>query len=278
MNKQVCETHRAELEESPGGPAQSVALRAHLAACAPCEQFRRERASLRSLVGGLGRVAAPDDFEFRLRARMAAAGGTRRARPFHFNFRFVPGVASVALAVCFVSVSAWIYLKREPAPQSPETPTRAATVAPTAVTETALTKDDAPVVSHENPLKKDDELATSSTPERLSKMRDASNVRARFNGKGSDRAARETGSAAVFDARSAPILSASSSTPGELASLPTTTVAVRTASVPLQVVLRDASGAARIVPMSSVSFGSQELVRQGRNTMHVSHTVKEGVW
>ena len=56
------------------------------------------------------------------------------------------------------------------------------------------------------------------------------------------------------------------------------TIAVRTPSVPLRVVLRDESGAARVVSMNSVSFGAQELVRQGRNVVPVSYTDKKGVW
>jgi hypothetical protein len=276
MNKHVCETHRVEIEEASGGPAQSASLREHLGACAPCEQFQRERASLRRLVGGLERVTAPADFEFRLRARMATTEGARRAKPFRFGF--VPGVASVALAVCFVSVSAWIYLKREPAANRPDAPTRASAVAPAAAPESALQKDPASNVAVEKPLKEGDELATSSTPQRAVKLRDASTFRARFNGKGSGRAERGAGGVATFDVRPAPILNASSPTPGEVASLPTTTVALRTAAVPLQIVLRDESGAARVVPMSSVSFGSQELVRQGRGAMPVSYAVTEGVW
>jgi hypothetical protein len=281
MNMQVCEMHRAEIEESPGGAHGSPSLREHLAACAPCEQFRRERASLRGLVGGLEKVAAPADFEFRLRARMAASEGARRARPL--RFRFVPGVASVALAVCFVSVSAWVYLRREPVPNRPETPTRASAVAP--APESAAVKDDAPLLVGGNPskerdeLKEREELVASATPQRAYKVRAAaSTFRARPDGKGSDRAGSQAGNDAVFEVLPAPILNASANAPGGSASTHAMGVAVRTPAVPLQVVLRDASGAARVVPMSSVSFGSQELVRQGRNAMPVSHTVKEGVW
>lgn len=276
MNKQVCETHRAEIEEAPGSPAESASLREHLGACAPCEQFRRERASLCQLVGGLERVAAPADFEFRLRARMAAAEGARRAKPFRFGF--VPGVASVALAACFVFVSAWIYLKREPASNRPAAPSLASTVAPAPVPESGIKNDAAANVSGEKPLREGEETASVSTPQRVVKAHGASTLRARFNGKGSERAERGAGGVATFDSRPAPILKASSLTPGEVASLPMTTVALRTASVPLQVVLRDASGAARVVPMSAVSFGAQELVRQGRNATPVSHAVTEGVW
>lgn len=276
MNKHVCETHRAEIEESAADSAQSHALREHLAACRPCEQFRRERASLRLLVGGLGKVAAPADFEFRLRARMASAeGGARRAKRFRLGF--VPGLASVALAACFVSVSAWIYLKRQPAPNRPDAPALASTAAPSATPESASAKDAPPAVVDETSLKRDSELAFSTPPRRDLKMRAASTIRARLEGKGAERAEREAGSA-VFDSHAATILNASSSRQTELASLPTTAVAVRTSAVPLQVVLRDETGAVRVVPMRSVSFGSQGLVRQGRNAEPVSHTDKEGVW
>ena len=276
MNKHVCETHRAEIEETVGdGSNLGRSLREHLAACAPCKEFLRERAALRVLVGGLGKVDAPADFEFRLRARMASAGGRRRI--WRFDFGFVPSIASVALAVCFVSVSAWVYLKREPAPNQSAAPTSASAVVPSAVPESASKENTTPAVVGEKPLKEVTELASSTSPRKVNKGGGTSTLNARLDGKGINRAEGATGNA-VFDSRPAPILNSSSLKHTELASLPTTAVAVRTSAVPLQVVLRDETGAVRVVPMRSVSFGSQELVRQGRNTVPVSYTDKEGVW
>ena len=276
MNKHVCETHRAEIEELSAESPPSAALREHLSACAPCEQFRRERASLRLLVGGLGKVTAPADFDFRLRARMASAGGdARRARTFRFGF--VPGLASVALAVCFVSVSAWVYLRREAAPNQTAATTSAPAVVTPSVPQSSLTKGDAPVVVDVKSSKEAPEVASSASPQRVNKSRGTSTLHARLDGKGTNRAEGATGNA-VFDSQPAPILNSTTVTSTELASLPTTAVAVRTSAVPLQVVLRDETGAVRLVPMRSVSFGSQELVRQGRNTVPASYTDKEGVW
>ncbi len=109
-----CKVIRAEIEETVGGAWLSRGTEAHLAACANCLSFYKEREALRRLVGNLERVEAPGDFEFRLRARMAAAKETKGTRPF--VFRFAPGFASFALAAVFVAAVAGAYYFKSTAP------------------------------------------------------------------------------------------------------------------------------------------------------------------
>jgi hypothetical protein len=272
-----CKLHRAEIEESAGGLPQSAGLRAHLATCPHCDHFRQERAAIRQLVGGLEKVTAPADFEFRLRARLAAADSARRFQPF--RLRFVPGVASVALAACFLVFSASIYLRRE----STTNPTANPSSGSALTTQSLSTS--APLNAHadqnveiDRDRKQGSEIV--SLPPRVTKHRGASNIRAGLVGKDHARLGRGAGTAATFDSRSAPVLNIAASASREQTSSRTTTpaVGVRTPAVPLQVVLRDERGAARLVSMRSVSFGAQELVRRGRNVVPVSYTDKEGVW
>src|SRR3954469_25315396 len=96
MNCQACQI---EIEELELGELLSEAARMHIRACSPCRAFHDERQSLRKLVGSLEPVAAPSDFDFRLRARLAAVsnGGSR-----HFSLRSVLSSApAVALAASF---------------------------------------------------------------------------------------------------------------------------------------------------------------------------------
>ena len=68
-----CKVYRREIEEAAESAHVSTGARTHAASCRTCGDELRERESLRALVSGLGKVEAPADFEFRLRARMAAA-------------------------------------------------------------------------------------------------------------------------------------------------------------------------------------------------------------
>ena len=63
-----------------------------------------ERLALRRLVGALGTVPAPPDFDFRLRARLAAVKGANDHRLARHGF--APGHAAIALAASFALVVA----------------------------------------------------------------------------------------------------------------------------------------------------------------------------
>src|SRR5689334_10091972 len=110
-----CKAYRREIEEAAEGGSASAGLRAHAARCRACAEELRERESVRALVGGLGRVGAPADFEFRLRARMAAAKAEGRGGRFG-GARWLYGFAPVAVAACFVVVSATLYFRQAARP------------------------------------------------------------------------------------------------------------------------------------------------------------------
>ena len=278
-----CKAHRAELEEGAGVKShQSTGLQEHLETCGPCDQFKREGASLRRLVGGLEKVTAPPDFEFRLRARMAAAESARRNHPF--RPRFVPGVASVALAACFLVLSATVYLRRDSSTNQPEAPQSVSTVTPSAAPSAPpalATTGHAPTGSDaRNGEAGPQDLEIAASPRPITKGRPGSNLRAGLLGKNVADVKRGAGRAATFESRPAPVINISSPPTREQTSSRTSTpaVALRTPAMPLQVFLRDERGAARLVSMRSVSFGAQEIVRRGRNVVPASYTDKEGVW
>jgi hypothetical protein len=72
MRETKCELVCRELEELLLDEQFSDAAAEHLEMCADCREFERQQTKLRQIVGSLGTVNAPADFDFRLRARLAA--------------------------------------------------------------------------------------------------------------------------------------------------------------------------------------------------------------
>ena len=81
MRKNNCEVIRRELDELMLDETCSSAAMEHLRECAACREFHQTQTKLRQMVGGLGTVAAPPDFDFRLRARLA---GESNSASFHY--------------------------------------------------------------------------------------------------------------------------------------------------------------------------------------------------
>jgi hypothetical protein len=80
MKNKNCFPFASEIEEAASANRRiGPAAREHLAACADCSGAFGEHSRLRELISGLEPVTAPADFEFRLRARMAAGASRRSA-------------------------------------------------------------------------------------------------------------------------------------------------------------------------------------------------------
>jgi len=71
MRKNICRVVRKELDELMLGETGSASAVEHLRECAVCREFHQQQTKLRQIVGSLGTVSAPADFDFRLRARLA---------------------------------------------------------------------------------------------------------------------------------------------------------------------------------------------------------------
>lgn len=100
MRKNDCELIRRELEELMLGEAQSSAASQHLRECASCREFHERQTKLRQIVGSLGTVQAPADFDFRLRARLANQGNGMPAIYWPFSRR---GLAVAAMVLMFAT-------------------------------------------------------------------------------------------------------------------------------------------------------------------------------
>jgi hypothetical protein len=98
MKDKRCEPVRRELEELMLNEDFSAATAEHLETCSDCRDFQRQQMKLRQIVGSLGTVNAPADFDFRLRARLAADS---QAPSFRFWTFAVKGLATAAVLVVF---------------------------------------------------------------------------------------------------------------------------------------------------------------------------------
>jgi len=117
MRKNICELVRRELDELMLDETCSTSALEHLRECGECREFHEKQTKLRQIVGSLGTVAAPADFDFRLRARLANESGSA-ASPFSFvawqSLR--RGFAAVAVLVVFATGA---YLVRNALNQPP---------------------------------------------------------------------------------------------------------------------------------------------------------------
>jgi hypothetical protein len=98
MRKNNCEVIRRELDELMLDEAWSSAASEHLRECASCREFNDQQTKLRQIVGSLGTVEAPADFDFRLRARLAQGNGSSVYWPFARR-----GLAVAAMVLVFAT-------------------------------------------------------------------------------------------------------------------------------------------------------------------------------
>ena len=118
IKSRACRSPRREIDQAEAGAQLSAQTTRHVASCADCEAFQRERERLRELLTSLEPVTAPADFDFRLRARMAAQTESVGPRPFFANFVLsTPAMAVAAVAVLALGLSI-VWFQRQGANQS----------------------------------------------------------------------------------------------------------------------------------------------------------------
>jgi hypothetical protein len=268
-----CKAYLREFEEAFERSALSGGALAHAESCRACDDTLRERESLRSLVRGLGKVEAPSDFEFRLRARMAEAKTVGRSGPFgglRAAYRFAPA----AFALCFLIVSASLYL-RQPSRTKSTSGQRGAVVQETASSAMGAQSTASDINSVVRKLNSDGapsgedvkhSTVVNITQPILRMPRAASRVRRGVPG--------------YVDGGAVPSLNTivASLNSAKVIHSHTLIIPLETAAAPLRLILRDERGAERVVSMRAVSFGAQDLItREG--TLRQTITARdEGVW
>ncbi len=247
-----------EIDELDVGQLPSLAVEEHLRSCDGCRSFRYQRLQLREMIANVGEVAAPADFDFRLRARLASERSRQSSGLFTRRPAFsIPSVilAAVAfiLALGFVMQNQWDR------------------VAPSDVAVGKQTFKASEQVGQSNASSK--EVAINNEKVRgLASLPLAntaqSTVDVPFKEPVKYHAPVRRNSSAtrmVYSRQKNP-----------MAELETAAVFPVEASEPLKVSLDYASGASRTISLPTLSFGSQEAVTRGVSQM--SKASLKGVW
>src|SRR5215207_1265710 len=270
-----CKVFRTELDGAADGGALGQSASAHAASCAACGEELRGREALRGLVRGLGRVEAPPDFEYRLRARMARSkpGGGHGV----FGRLFpVSGLAWAAVAVCVLSLTAAVYLRREqPAGQGASNAVESASASQTPPSQTLTQANNAgQKATQQNEQAGGKQTTVGFVPV---VTRRASNVRRAAPRPRDARGGSAQGGTVDLAVRGAniqlPLLNSGNSV---VARGPAQGIQLGTSAGTLRVAMRDERG--QLVPMRSVSFGSQEPLSRQTASGRVSTRDEEGVW
>ena len=109
MRKNNCELIRRELDELMLDETCSTTAVEHLRECGECHEFYEKQTKLREIVGSLGTVTAPADFDFRLRARLANES-SNVASSFNFVASFMSwpvlrrGLVAAVLLLVFANI------------------------------------------------------------------------------------------------------------------------------------------------------------------------------
>ncbi len=264
-----CEAYRGELEEATADGSLSRGASEHVGRCDACGRLYRERVALRGLVAGLARVEAPADFEFRLRARIRAAERAPRKR---FFARPAQSATAALVACLALLVAAGVYFKQ------PTRPAQTADASDGAAQVSQPAAEQATGAPTENTTAKV-ETAEATTGGSAPALIEAGGE-GKSAVKGEAVRVRHSGSAARTNVgNSAAGVSRKAVDAGQVAMLSTPVpLKLPAGQQPMRVVLRDDSGASRVVSVRTVSFGSQQFVGGLRTSFRPPGETKEGVW
>jgi hypothetical protein len=240
MNGKECRVTRQEIDESELNQRLSDQALSHLAVCASCGDFRAERASLRELVGSLEPVAAPGDFDMRLRARIASEQGRAR-QPFIFRFvTSTPALVTAATVVMLATSLVWFAQRNRN-----QTPTLAVASPAAPLKEARPTTAQSTVASTEAPAALAPVLGNEARPGQQN--RDSNSSRGRTN-----KSALAAATSTDYVVSAAKSIKQIEQRAGE--------VSLSAPLRPMVVSMQDDRGATRKISLPPVSFGAQRLV------------------
>lgn len=117
MSMKDCKDIRQEIDQAAFADQQSAIVREHLRGCPECTKFEAEQRSLQGMLASLGTIAAPADFDFRLRARLAreksvAGNGGALASFLRLPRPLVVAALVLVLVVGGIVVKNWLTAQR----------------------------------------------------------------------------------------------------------------------------------------------------------------------
>jgi hypothetical protein len=256
MRKNNCEVIRRELDELALDQTWSSSAAEHLQACSACRQFQQKQNKLRQIVGSLGTVEAPPDFDFRLRARLA---NDSSSTAFHLSSAYWPfarrglAVAAMVLLIATGAVLVRNVIDRQQAPVE-------------------ITNNNPPVVSQPSTVPASTTSPTAPVkPEEFSAVippRAPQKVKSERSSQSVPRSKRQIGSL-DFSSERAPVITGSEpvETSGAVAVFP-----IDASMQSLKVSLDDGQGNARIISVPTITFGSQRSLQSG------NQFAPKGIW
>jgi len=269
-----CKTCRAEIEDLKNYESLGEEAGGHLRVCAACRSFYDEQRALKDLLRELEVVSAPADFDFRLRARLAASKRTEGRR--FFGSGFSPGIISITLATCFaVATGIALYSRRE-SPVITSAPMTAASgpdisnnpANRTPAVSLAEKNDEAPIPSA---IYRREDASPRYLPGRREIKHPAP--------KGAENLSTTTNTTYGFSPATAPVIfplaSARPNSEMNLAAvIPVAAVSVR----PLRLTIQDQRGTPRPVTLEPVTFGAQEPLSRTDGASDSILSDEQGVW
>lgn len=269
-----CHKCQAEIEVNFSRQSLSDGARQHVARCGACHEFQRERLALQSLMTELARVEAPADFEFHLRARLAAEKSARRSASGWGWPQFVPGTAWLSLAGCVaLAFAAALYLQKTTSQTTtiPASERLAVGEAPLPVNVENFQE-----IASASVSKQSLSAVVDETPTKVREIRPRRNEARAFNMRQRVPAqppveSLDTGSLGALPEFISPL---------PLAEHTRQIIPLQISSAlrPMQIELRDAQGESRTMTVEPVSFGSRDVVSgrgAARQTLIPSN---QGVW
>lgn len=251
-----CKACRNEIELSPTGEdARAAEARAHIQSCARCRDFSAERHALVSLVSSLEAISAPHDFEWRLRARLAADKRGTNARPLSLT-GFAPGAQAIALAATFALLIGVAVIFKQMSPESFNTKPAAERAGGNAPNLVTTTSGDTAGVS--------ETIATSSN-NKITATNSLTSGRVRSaNPARPAREAKELPAAATAASRPDSAVRSNDFSSSAAPVITLFAVPVKDQSQHLKLLLDEGHGTTRTVSLQPVTFGAQAILeRQG---------------
>ncbi|MBA2524559.1 MAG: hypothetical protein H0V18_02075 [Pyrinomonadaceae bacterium] len=277
MRVSNCKTVCREIEEADHGQRLSMSVTQHLGGCPQCQTFHDERIKLRQLVASLETVAAPPDFDFRVRSQLANEKASAHAGFFFSNFSF--GVPSIVLATLLLMIGGVFALRAWNAPTSRATALQTETrdVNPPNI----VKSEQSPLAGKSEPTKLELTLpdnkstAAANRDEGSETLRPKQLVAKRRSLKSTVAAVRSARRVATkeFSSTPAPVVKKEEA----VASLESSPIfLIEASSQPLRLSLDYSGGVSRTISVPVLSFGS-ERVLAGDGLSLVKHSPK-GAW
>ncbi|MEO8435942.1 MAG: hypothetical protein ABI596_13665 [Pyrinomonadaceae bacterium] len=244
MKTTDCRHTQREIDSNELNQQLSDSSMTHISGCLPCRELLERSSSLRNLVASLGSVTAPQDFDMRLRARLASE---RRSNVTWINFlRQTPGVPAIAFAFSLlVIISVALFMRSSGTPEVAQVPRQ---VAPHVGPVTPAAVDYRPVDGSNFKVNVVAPKPVNRSSEPRKAMRPQTELAAFTSNPGPG--------SRDFGVGAAPTVSRNGVTNANLTS---PVVSLSAPAQPVVVSLRDNNGATRTISLPPVSFGSQRL-------------------